>query len=71
MRGASEKGQVAGNGEFRVVRASEVPPAEAGRKAWLIEGLWAAGGVGVIGGSPKVCKSWLALEMAVRIETTP
>lgn len=32
---------------------------------WLFEGLWAEAGVGVIGGEPKCCKSWLALEMAV------
>jgi hypothetical protein len=35
--------------------------------AWLIEDLWTAGGVGVIGGAPKSCKTWLALELAVSV----
>ena len=34
---------------------------------WLIHGLWPQDGVGLIGGAPKCCKSWLALEMAVSL----
>lgn len=34
---------------------------------WLIEGLWASTAVGIIGGEPKCCKSFLALEMAVSV----
>jgi hypothetical protein len=34
---------------------------------WLIEGLWAAEGVGIVGGEPKCCKSFLALDMAVAV----
>lgn len=34
---------------------------------WLIEGLWSAEAVGVIGGEPKCCKSFLALDMAVAV----
>lgn len=34
---------------------------------WLIEGLWGADAVGVIGGEPKCCKSFLALGMAVAV----
>ena len=34
---------------------------------WLIEGLWSAEGVGIVGGEPKCCKSFLALDMAVAI----
>jgi hypothetical protein len=37
------------------------------RNRWLIEGLWAAEAVGVIGGTPKSCKTWLALELAVAV----
>jgi hypothetical protein len=37
------------------------------RPAWLVEGLWAAEGVGVIGGSPKCCKTWLSLDLAVSV----
>lgn len=34
---------------------------------WLIEGLWFEGGVGVLGGPPKNCKSWLGFDMAVSV----
>jgi hypothetical protein len=34
---------------------------------WLIEGLWADQAVGILGGEPKCCKSFLALEMALSI----
>lgn len=34
---------------------------------WLIEELWAADGVGIVGGEPKCCKSFLALDMAVAV----
>ncbi len=34
---------------------------------WLIEELWAAEGVGIVGGEPKCCKSFLALDMAVAV----
>ena len=37
------------------------------RTAWLVEGLWAAEGVGVIGGAPKCCKTWLSLDLAVSV----
>ncbi len=52
--------------ELPIVRAAEL--AEPGEEpGWLFEGLWADCGVGVIGGEPKCCKSWLALEMAVSL----
>jgi hypothetical protein len=34
---------------------------------WLIEGLWGAEAVGIVGGEPKCCKSFLALDMAVAV----
>jgi len=34
---------------------------------WLIEGLWAAEAVGILGGEPKCCKSFLALDMVVAV----
>jgi AAA domain len=34
---------------------------------WLIEGLWSAEAVGILGGEPKCCKSFLALDMAVAV----
>jgi hypothetical protein len=36
-------------------------------KAWLIDGLWANEAVGIIGGEPKCCKSFLALDLAVSL----
>ena len=44
--------------------ALDQAPAE---QHWLIDGLWAAGGVGILGGAPKNCKSWLGLDMAVSV----
>ena len=34
---------------------------------WLIQDLWAAQAVGIVGGEPKCCKSFLALDMAVSV----
>jgi hypothetical protein len=34
---------------------------------WLLDRLWARAAVGVIGGAPKSCKSWLGLDMAVSV----
>jgi len=35
--------------------------------SWLFEGLWLEQGVGVVGGAPKSCKSWLGLDMATSL----
>ena len=32
---------------------------------WLVTGLWSEQAVGIIGGEPKCCKSFLALDLAV------
>ena len=37
------------------------------QQAWLIESLWGHAAVGIIGGAPKCCKSWLGLDMAVSV----
>jgi len=34
---------------------------------WLVEGLWTEQAVGILGGEPKCCKSFLALDMAVSV----
>lgn len=34
---------------------------------WLLHGLWGHAAVGVIGGAPKSCKSWLGLDIAVSV----
>jgi hypothetical protein len=36
---------------------------------WLVEGLWADEAVGIVGGEPKCCKSFLALDVAVAVAT--
>lgn len=50
---------------FPVIRLCNVPKDE--RPDWLVEGLWGRQAVGVVGGHPKVGKTWMALEMAVAI----
>jgi hypothetical protein len=34
---------------------------------WLVSSLWARAAVGILGGAPKCCKSWLALDLAVSV----
>ncbi len=34
---------------------------------WMIESMWSRAAVGIIGGSPKSCKSWLGLDMALSV----
>ncbi|MFQ5902362.1 MAG: AAA family ATPase [Candidatus Binatia bacterium] len=36
-------------------------------KSWLIHSMWTYAAVGIIGGPPKCCKSWLGLDMAVSV----
>ena len=49
-----------------VVRASALQTALHPR-SWMVEQLWTDSAVGVIGGSPKSGKTWLALDMAVSV----
>ena len=44
-------------------RLAVCPP----ERRWLIDGLWADQAVGIVGGEPKCCKSFLALDMAVAV----
>ena len=44
-------------------RLATCPP----EQRWLIEELWADQAVGILGGEPKCCKSFLALDMAVAV----
>jgi hypothetical protein len=41
--------------------------ARAAEQRWLITGLWSEQAVGIIGGEPKCCKSFLALDLAVAV----
>jgi len=46
------------------IHAIDPQPEEA---RWLVKGLWSASAVGIIGGAPKSCKSFLALDLAVSV----
>ena len=48
-------------------RAVNLVPPDPNEQAWLIEGLWSARAVGIIGGQPKCCKTFLALDLAVAV----
>ena len=52
-----------------VVRAAELDEPDPARR-WLIESLWARAGVGIIGGAPKCCKSWLGLDIALSVASS-
>jgi hypothetical protein len=49
-----------------VTRAADLDPRPPERR-WLIDGLWGDQAVGIVGGEPKTCKSFLALDMAVAV----
>src|SRR5262245_31307742 len=49
-----------------VQRASQLASAAA-HTQWLVEGLWSEQAVGILGGEPKCCKSFLALDLAVGV----
>jgi AAA domain len=48
-------------------RAAQLATPECDEQTWLIEGLWSAQAVGIIGGEPKCGKSFLALDLAVSV----
>lgn len=51
---------------FETLRAAELdrqPP----EQQWLIRDLWGRGAVGMLGGAPKCCKSFLGLDMATSV----
>jgi AAA domain len=37
------------------------------KERWLVEGFWSERAVGIVGGEPKCCKSFLALDLAVSV----
>jgi AAA domain-containing protein len=51
-----------------VVRVAELPSDEIAER-WLVEQLWCASSVGVIGGAPKCAKTWLGLDIALSVAT--
>jgi hypothetical protein len=50
-----------------VQRASQIPLDSPGLTSWLVEDLWCDQAVGILGGEPKCCKSFLALDLAVSV----
>lgn len=57
----------AGPPPLHVRQIAELPPEPPERPVWLIDPLWGHQAVGVLGGPPKTCKSFLALEMALAV----
>src|SRR6266404_9545503 len=51
---------------FPVQRASQLSTSGP-QTQWLVEGLWSDQAVGIVGGEPKCCKSFLALDIAVAV----
>ena len=51
-----------------VVRVGEIR-GEGNAQRWLVEQLWGASSVGVIGGAPKCAKTWLGLDIALSVAT--
>jgi hypothetical protein len=51
---------------FPLRRAAELD-SDPQPERWLIESLWADEAVGIVGGEPKCCKSFLALDLAVSV----
>ncbi len=59
---------ISGEQVLPVVRVGELPSEELAER-WLVEQLWCAHAVGVIGGAPKCAKTWLGLDMALSVAT--
>jgi hypothetical protein len=51
-------------------RAAQLAPPDPDHQPWLIEGLWSANGCGIVGGEPKVGKTFLALDLAVSVASS-
>lgn len=51
---------------FPVIRVARVE-ADEHAQPWLIGDLWGREAVGFVGGTPKSCKTWLALELAISV----
>lgn len=56
------------NQPLPMVQVGEIASEESAPR-WLVEGLWGAQSVGVIGGAPKCAKTWLGLDMALSVAT--
>ena len=52
---------------LHILPVAQIPPEALDQPPWLVEQLWAHQAVGIIGGAPKCCKTYLALEMALAV----
>ncbi|MCY2987979.1 MAG: AAA family ATPase, partial [Planctomycetota bacterium] len=51
-----------------IVRIGNLPAQDQPQR-WLVEQLWGAAAVGLIGGAPKCSKTWLGLDLALSVAT--
>jgi RecA-family ATPase len=51
--------------DFETIKVSDIPEPEGSE--WLVTDLWSASAVGIIGGEPKSCKTWLGLDIAISV----
>src|ERR1700739_2713167 len=56
--------------QLPVQRASELSIDSSPLIQSLVEGLWSDQAVGILGGEPKCCKSFLALDLAVSVASS-
>lgn len=54
------------NQSLPVRRIADIP-IQSNETNWLIDDIWGLDAVGIIGGAPKCCKSWLGLDLAVSV----
>jgi len=53
---------------LEILRAADIHITPEGAR-WLVRDVWARAAVGIVGGAPKCCKSWLGLDLAVSVAT--
>lgn len=51
---------------LEVLRAADIALSPEGAR-WLVRDVWARAAVGIVGGAPKCCKSWLGLDLAISV----
>ena len=57
------------NSDTLIVRRIAEIHTEETTKKWLVKDLWGLEAVGIIGGAPKCCKSWLGLDIALSVSS--
>ncbi|MFC1482282.1 AAA family ATPase [Myxococcota bacterium] len=50
-----------------MTHAANLARGEQEPRRWLVDGLWSRGGVGLLAGPAKSCKSWLGLDLALSV----